>query len=371
MHLISIIALTFLLNILCEAAPVDWNAINYAVDWNTINYGNAGGAAAATQAAVTQAAAPAVTSLTVNAAAATTSKAASASPKVQTNNKVVATSSSSPKSASSSSSKAASSGSSSSGSSNGYSSSLSGSGIAFSQYGNDGKCKSSTKLAQAIKALSSYSVIRLYDVDCDLVSVALENKGSNQKLLVGIYDPTKVSSGIETITKAVNKKGKWSDIYGVTIGNEHVNDGKYTASQMASYVSQAKSKLSGHNVKVAAVDVYSTIWSNKDLCNGDFVAANAHPYFDGSSEPSNCGKWLESQISKLKGICSGKDVLITETGWPTAGGNRASKSNQNSCLNSIKSSSSNKHSLLFSAWNEAWKDGTLEQSWGIKGADPY
>lgn len=345
MHSISIIAFTFCLSTLCKANPVDWNAINYGVDWSTINYGNVGGFATTTQAATTSQ---------------TISQTISASPAVQVNNKVVDTDSATTYSSSSSGS-------------SGYSGSLSGSGIAFSQYTSDGQCKSSSKLAQAIKALSSHSVIRLYDVDCDLVNVALSNKGSNQKLLVGIYDPTSVKSSVETITTAVKNNGNnWSAIYGVTIGNEHVNDGKFTASQMASYVSQAQGLLSSHNVKVAAVDVYSTIWSNTALCNGDFVAANAHAYFDGSSLASNCGLWLESQISKLKGICSGKDVLITETGWPTAGGDRASLSNQEACLNSIKSrSSANSHALLFSAWNEAWKSGTLEQNWGIMGADPY
>lgn len=137
MHSISVIAFTFFLNIVCKANPVDWNTINYGVDWSTINYGNADGSATTTQ---------------TTAQAVTTSQDTSVLPAVQVNNKVVDTNSATTSSSCSSSS------SSNSGSSNSGLSSLSGSGIAFSQYTSNGQCKSSNKLAQAIKALSSYSV---------------------------------------------------------------------------------------------------------------------------------------------------------------------------------------------------------------------
>lgn len=253
-----------------------------------------------------------------------------------------------------------------------------GAGMAFSQYNNGGSCKTADELAKAIKAMSLYSMIRLYNTDCDLVNIALKNKASSQKLLVGIYDPTQWSSGVSLIKLAVAENGNnWGDIWGVTIGNEHVNDGKFTSSQMADFVSLAKGAL-GNGVKVAAVDVYSIIDndgnakdSDKGLCQGDFIAANAHPYFDGSSDPDNCGSWIDQQITKLSNYCGkGKTVLITETGWPTAGGDRASKDLQSKCISSMKKSQNINNIVLFSMWNEKWKTSELEQNWGLNGDDP-
>lgn len=248
----------------------------------------------------------------------------------------------------------------------------SGSGIAFSQYKDVGGCKSEDELAASIRALSKYSVIRLYDVDCDIVNLALKYKGSDQKLLVGIYNLNNIQNDVNTIISSVEKNNHWwQGIYAVTVGNEDVNFGKATADAAEAAVSAAQSALSQYNVKVSHVDVYATIDQNSALCGGDFVAANAHPYFDQSVDPSNCGSWMEDQISKLKQVCGGKDVIITETGWPTAGDSgRASKDNQDKCLASIASSSVADKVILFSGWNEKWKTSDLERSWGIMGDDP-
>ncbi|GMM36513.1 hypothetical protein DASC09_038380 [Saccharomycopsis crataegensis] len=326
-----------------SAAPIDWATVNYNVNWATVQYN----LPATTKAAV---------------AAAATTHAAVATVAAQQKN-VAATTSKSSNTASSSSS--------SSGSSSDSTSSFgSNSAVAFSQYKDSGGCKSKSELEASIRAMSSYSVIRLYDTDCDIVSIAMATKASNQKILVGIFYPDKWSDGVNTIKSAVSARGTWGDIFAITVGNEDVNDGTYTASQMAGYVSSVKSAIS-NKVPVAAVDVYSTIWNNKDLCNGDFVAANAHPYFDDSTSAGDCGTWLQTQITKLKSVCPGKNILITETGWPTAGDSgRASSSSQSSCLNSIKSSSIKDQVTLFSMWNEKWKSSGVEPYWGMNGNDP-
>jgi exo-beta-1,3-glucanase (GH17 family) len=60
-----------------------------------------------------------------------------------------------------------------------------------------------------------------------------------------------------------------------------------------------------------AVDTFIAILNNPTLCQaGDYVAANAHAFFDASISASGAGAWAAEQASKLKSLC-GKDVLIT------------------------------------------------------------
>ena len=140
----------------------------------------------------------------------------------------------------------------------------------------------------------------------------------------------------------------------------------------------------GYNGPVVAVDTFLAIENNPGLCAAsDYVAANAHAYFDGTVAASGAGAWVAQQASKLAATCPGKSVLITgiflhlllllmsESGWPSAGNTNgaavASAANQQIALSSILSSMGNKF-ISFEAFNDAWKapgDLGVEQYWGI------
>ena len=70
----------------------------------------------------------------------------------------------------------------------------------------------------------------------------------------------------------------------------------------------------GYTGPVVAVDTFIAIYNNPSLCNAsDYIAANAHAYFDGAVAASGAGAWVAQQASKLSSLCGGKDVLITGT----------------------------------------------------------
>lgn len=63
---------------------------------------------------------------------------------------------------------------------------------------------------------------------------------------------------------------------------------------------------------MVAVDTFIAIYNNPNLCQAsDYIAANAHAYFDGSVAASGAGAWVAEQANKLSLVCGGKDVLIT------------------------------------------------------------
>ena len=227
--------------------------------------------------------------------------------------------------------------------------------------------------------MTGFDNIRLYGVDCSQVENVLQAKTSSQKLFLGIYYVDKIQEAVDTIKSAIESYGSWDDVTTISVGNELVNEGSATATQVGEYISTAKSALTsaGYTGSIVSVDTFIAVINNPDLCNySDYMAVNAHAYFDKNTAAQDAGSWVLEQIERVYTACGGKkDVVITETGWPSKGDTYGeavpSKANQEAAISSIKSSCGSS-SYLFTAFNDLWKaDGQygVEKYWGILSSD--
>lgn len=248
-------------------------------------------------------------------------------------------------------------------------------GITYSPYSNSGQCKSTDQIASEVAKLSGYSIIRLYGVDCSQVSAVYKAKAANQKLFLGVYDVGNIANDIQTMNDAIN--GDWSSVDTVSVGNELVNSGKASVSDIAGYVSTARTKLSslGYTGPVVAVDTFIATINNPGLCEiSDYMAVNAHAYFDGGVSSSEAGEWALQQVQRVWSACGGKKkVTIVESGWPSSGDTNgkavASPSDQAAAIKSLKEKVGSS-CFLFTAYNDLWKSPgylNVEQWWGLYG----
>lgn len=250
-----------------------------------------------------------------------------------------------------------------------------GKGIAYTPYTNDGQCKSLETIVADLKPLSGYEVIRLYGTDCNQVANVLQAKTSNQTLFLEVYDMSSIAAEVETIKSAVEAHGSWDDVYTVSIGNELVNSGAATVSDISSYVETGRSALtaSGYTGPVVSVDTFVAVINNPGLCDlSDYIAVNCHAYFDGGVTAENAGKFVLEQIQRVWEACDGKKkVFISESGWPYQGNTNGvavpSKENQVAAMKSLTETVGD-DVVLFSAYDDKWKaDGSydVEKYWGI------
>lgn len=254
-------------------------------------------------------------------------------------------------------------------------------GITYSPYTKSGSCKTASEVKSDIAKLSSFSLIRLYSTDCDGVENILASMTWSQELFLGIYeiDTNTITSGLKAIKSAVESSSRgWSAVHTISVGNERVNDGKSTVSDLETAINTAKTWLSANASQysgyVVTVDTLVATVNNPGLCKiSDYLAVNAHPYWDGGVVPSNSGSWLSQQISNLESACGSSDILITETGWPTQGDTYGSCvpsiPNQLAAIKSIMSKFSDQV-FMFTMYNDYWKDpgsSNVEQHWGIFG----
>lgn len=246
--------------------------------------------------------------------------------------------------------------------------------VTYSPYAADGQCKDLATVKSDLSKLSDYQTIRLYGVDCTQVENVLQAKAKNQKLFLGLFFMDQITPGVKQMSEAVAKYGSWNDVHTVSVGNELVNNGAATVDQISSYVTTARTALraAGYNGPVVSVDTHVATLANPGLCSiSDYVAFNAHAYFDQNTEASGTGEWLKEQIERVKTACGNQNVVVTETGWPHQGSDNgkavASKEAQQAAIDSIKAHHTD-NVILFNAYDDLWKaDGNLgcEKYWGI------
>lgn len=249
-----------------------------------------------------------------------------------------------------------------------------GSGVSYSPYNADNSCKSAAQVAQDFGLISGYSVIRLYGTDCDQVeNVLAATKGKGVSLFLGIFDINQVPSECEKISKAI--KGDWHLVNTISVGNELVNNGKASCDQVTAAISQARGalKAAGYTGPVVTVDTMVAMKNNPQLCHAsDYCAINCHAFFDGNVLPDGAGDFVKMWVQMVSDAAGGKEVVITETGWPSQGDpiGKAipSKANQEAALASIRKTLSS-NVIQYNAFNDLWKAGT-EKYWGILGDAP-
>lgn len=248
-------------------------------------------------------------------------------------------------------------------------------GISYSPYNADNSCKTQDEVNSDIQRLSSYQMVRLYGVDCNQVAmVSSATASTGQKLFLGIFDLENIASQLATMHSGLN--GDWSSVDTVSIGNELVNSGEASASDVVAAIGSAKAILPGfgYSGPVVTVDTFNAILANPSLCQAsDYAAANAHAFFDPDVTAPNTGSWLKSTYQSLESTC-GKKVVITESGWPHSGMANGQAvpgfPEQHEAISSIKSAFPSGGVILFSAFDNLWQTISAatfdsEQSWGI------
>ena len=259
------------------------------------------------------------------------------------------------------------------------SSGTSGYGICYDLIGDNTQCKDSSTMNSDLSMFESqgYGIVRAYDIGCDLGAFASAASNNGMKVIIGLNSVGNVAGDIATLISSVN--GKWGAVDTVVVGNEQVNTGAASPTQVVAAINTARGalKTAGFSGSVVTVDVFSTLIANPSLCTAsDYCAANAHGFFDSDLQASGDGSWLMDQYNKIGAANNGKKVVITESGWPYQGNSNGaavpSVANQQAAISSIKQAFASMPGSLFvfEAYDAKWKSPSslgVEQYFGIFG----
>ncbi|KAK6197381.1 glycoside hydrolase superfamily [Scheffersomyces amazonensis] len=170
--------------------------------------------------------------------------------------------------------------------------------------------------------------IRIYGSDCNSVPNVLPIAASlglkvNQGFWFSQYQVDSIDSGVSDLISYGQQYG-WDVIDFVTVGNEAINDGFLTVSQLTSKIASVKSLLqaAGYTGQITTAEPPNSFIDNPSLCTQsaiDFVSVNAHSYFDQYAAPSDAGTFVAGQVQLVQNVCGSKNVFVAETGYPSQG----------------------------------------------------
>jgi glucan 1,3-beta-glucosidase len=156
------------------------------------------------------------------------------------------------------------------------------------------------------------------------------------------------------------------------VGNEVMYRKDLTEDELLNFMNYVKSEIP--NIPIGYVDAYYEFSHRPritELC--DVILCNCYPFWEGCPIEGSLD-YMKQMYYQAKAAGNGKEVIITETGWPSQGENLkgavpSHKSARDYFINTqLWSSNENIPTFYFSSFDESWKvgaEGTVGAYWGI------
>lgn len=248
-------------------------------------------------------------------------------------------------------------------------------GLCFSPYGPEqkpGKPIGPEQIRERLEIIRPYTQwIRSFSCTEGNELIPQVAKEMGFQTLVGAWlgkDPDKNREEIENLIQ-IAKQGQ-ADI--VAVGNEVLYRQDFSEADLIDYIQQVKTALP--QASVGYVDAYYEFENRPavtDAC--DLVLANCYPYWEGCHIDYSL-LYMKEMYRRAQKAANGKRVIITESGWPSAGTpfGSAEPSVENAMRYFIAAQEWARQDQIelfyFSSFDEAWKidtEGDVGAYWGI------
>ena len=174
------------------------------------------------------------------------------------------------------------------------------------------------------------NTVRLYGTDCNQTEMVLHSINklalTDMKLWPAVWldnNATTNARGMAAMYDLVDKYGA-TPFAGIIIGNEVLYRKDLTAAQLGDVVTGVRSNLTTKNIDLPiAIADLGDEWTAALTATVDVVMSNVHPFFAGVTAEEAAGWtwefWQTHDVLLTQGTT--KRNIISETGWPSTGGN--------------------------------------------------
>ncbi|DBA00027.1 TPA: hypothetical protein N0F65_002030 [Lagenidium giganteum] len=188
------------------------------------------------------------------------------------------------------------------------------------------KCKTADTIASELKVLKTItSKVRTYSLaDCDVSPVLTEAKKLEMTVWLGVWvsDDKKVfDKEVKTLESLINKAMIDENVVGFNVGSEAVYREDISPKQAIEYLTEFRDVLKKHTLTtpVSITEIGDILIKYPEIVEAsDIVTANAFPFWE-KTDAGKAAPHFHKRIQPLLKIAGKKEVIITETGWPTAG----------------------------------------------------
>jgi exo-beta-1,3-glucanase (GH17 family) len=216
--------------------------------------------------------------------------------------------------------------------------------------------------------------VRVYSTDQGLEHVAGLAAKHGLKVLQGVWLGRKAAANQLQIDTAVALANRYPDtIRALVVGNEVLLRGEMTAIDLANTIRAVKARV---KVPVTYADVWEFWLRNPVLATAaDFVTIHILPYWeDFPIAAEQAAAHVDAIRAQVVRAFPGKEVLIGEVGWPSAGrmreGALPSPANQARVIQDVLALAAREkfHVNVIEAYDQPWKrasEGTVGGHWGL------
>src|SRR6201991_5102034 len=231
------------------------------------------------------------------------------------------------------------------------------------------------QIAQDLAQLAKISdCVRTYSIENGLDQVPALAAKVGLKVIQGIWlGNNRLKNSVQVSTVVGLTKAYPNVIPSVVVGNEVLLRGEMTASDLAAIIRSVKSQVA---VPVTYADVWEFWLRNREIYDAvDFVTIHILPYWeDFPIRAKYAAAHVDAIRQRMAAAFPGKEILVGETGWPSAGRMRdaalPSRTNQARVVSEILdlAKRQNFRVNLIEAYDQPWKrqlEGTMGGYWGL------
>jgi glucan 1,3-beta-glucosidase len=220
--------------------------------------------------------------------------------------------------------------------------------------------------------------VRTYSTDLGLDQVPEIARRHGLKVIQGLWLSGLPARNALEVQAAIDLAKRYPDVIAaVVVGNEVLLRGEMSAADLTGFIRRVKSEV---QVPVTYADVWEFWLRNPALLEAvDFVTVHILPYWEDEPIPAkDAGAHIDDIRKKVAEAFPGKEILIGETGWPSAGrmreGALPSPANQARVMHDILTLAGAEgfRVNLIEAFDQPWKrflEGTVGGHWGLYDAD--
>ena len=216
--------------------------------------------------------------------------------------------------------------------------------------------------------------VRIYSVDQGLGQVVPIAAKLGLKVLLGFWLSNDAEKNRYQVDTAVALANRYPEtVRAVVAGNEVLLRGDMTAENLAATIRAVKTRV---HVPVTYADVWEYWLRNADVAAAvDFVTIHILPYWEDFPIPArNAAAHVDAIRRRMVAAFPGKQVLIGEVGWPSAGrmreGALPSPANQARVIQDVLALAAREkfNVNVIEAYDQPWKralEGTVGGHWGL------
>jgi exo-beta-1,3-glucanase (GH17 family) len=231
------------------------------------------------------------------------------------------------------------------------------------------------QIAEDLAQLAKISdCVRTYSIENGLDQVPALAAKVGLKVIQGIWLGSNRLKNLAQISVVVGLTKEYPGVItSVVVGNEVLLRGEMTAADLAAHIRSVKSQVT---IPVTYADVWEFWLRHREVYDAvDFVTIHILPYWeDFPIRARHAASHVDAIRKRIAVAFPGKEILIGETGWPSAGrmreGALPSRANQAKVVSEILALAKRENFRvnLIEAYDQPWKrqlEGTVGGYWGL------